>query len=62
MGLDSLPTRTTGSLGPTKVDEAPAPDLVHHVTAAEWNEAADRIAEIAAVLCDELGGKRAADL
>jgi len=50
MGLDSLPTRTTGSLGPTKVDEAPAPDLVHHVTAAEWNEAADRIAEIAAVL------------
>lgn len=46
-GLTAIPTRTTGSLGPTKVDEAPPADNVRSVSASDWNAAAEAIVAIA---------------
>jgi hypothetical protein len=46
-GLTAIPTRTTGSLGPTKVDEAAAADNVHSIAASDWNAAAAAIVAIA---------------
>lgn len=47
MALSTLPSRTSGSLGPVKLDERAAPTSLHHISAAEWNSACDWIVRIA---------------
>lgn len=47
MGLTSLPSRSVGSLGPTKIDPKSRTPNVRSVHADEWNEAMDRVVELA---------------
>lgn len=46
-GFDSLPTRTTGSLGPTKVTKSPPTDNVGSISAIDWNAAMDALMTLA---------------